>query len=102
MEKYKCREFTRTGNLFLPSKWGREFNIEFGTKVDVEYEPEVIYIRKANPDSTCNKRFVSEKNTVLIPKEIRESANISPDKEYCLYIDERNKQFVVAIQDDAS
>ncbi|WP_113928507.1 AbrB/MazE/SpoVT family DNA-binding domain-containing protein [Bacillus sp. P14.5] len=61
MEKYKCREFTSTGNLFLPSKWGKEFHIEFGTKVDIEYDSEVIYIRKANPNSTCNKRLVSEK-----------------------------------------
>jgi bifunctional DNA-binding transcriptional regulator/antitoxin component of YhaV-PrlF toxin-antitoxin module len=98
MDKYKCKDFTLTGNLTLPVKWSKKFKIFYGTQVDVAYKPEKIFIRKANPNTTHNKRYVSERNTVHIPKEIREIADISPNKEYCLFIDEENKQFIIAIQ----
>jgi hypothetical protein len=57
----------------------------------------MIFIRKENPKSSHNKRFISDNGYIKIPKEIIDIANITSEDEYCLYVDEPNKQMVVKI-----
>jgi len=96
-EIYDCKEFPKTGGITIPAKYREKLGMLPGDVVDVNYENNQICIEKEDPDSLHNKRWVSEKGKVLIPKEILNIAKITKDKEYCLYIDEEKKQVIITI-----
>lgn len=91
----KCKDFPKTGKVYLPKKYRNLFEIELESRVDIYYENNRIYIEKEEPSSLHNKRYVSEEGAVKIPKEILTMENVDPEKEYCLYVDEDNKRFFI-------
>lgn len=99
-EIYKCKELSKTRIVILPSKWRTNFDMMPGSHVDVAFEDHFIYIRKADPFSTHNKRYISIDGGVIIPKEIMDLAQISPHQEYCLYVDQEAHQFVIKVLED--
>ncbi|WP_084544069.1 hypothetical protein [Paenisporosarcina indica] len=97
MEKYTCKDFPVTGILRIPKKFQVILGLQTGRCVDIAYEEKMIFIRRENPKSFHNKRLISEKGYIKIPKEIIDIANITSEDEYCLYLDDLNKQLVVKI-----
>jgi len=97
IEKYKCKDFPTTGLVRIPKKFQVKLGLHTGRRVDIAYEEKIIFIRRENPKSLHNKRLISESGYVKIPKEIIDIANITSEDEYCLYVDEPNKQMVVKI-----
>lgn len=96
-EIYKCKELSRTAVVTIPAKWRTEFEMLPGSHVDVAFEDDTIYIRKAEPFSPHNKRYISIDGGVKIPKEIIQVADISPKQEYCLYVDKEEHQFIIKV-----
>lgn len=97
IEIYTCKDFPATGLLRIPKKFQVLLGLQTGRKVDIAYEEKMIFIRKENPKSSHNKRLISDNGYIKIPKEIIDIANITSEDEYCLYVDEPNKQMVVKI-----
>lgn len=96
----KCKEFPKTGKIYLPKKYRTLFETDLESRVDIYYEKNRIYIEKEEPSSIYNKRYVSQEGAVKIPKEIMDTANITPEREYCLYVDEDNNRFVITLMQD--
>ncbi|KON88419.1 hypothetical protein AF332_17460 [Sporosarcina globispora] len=92
---YKCRNFNKTGKILLPSKWRGQFGLLPGKLAELRFEQNQIIIEKANLESTHNKRLISENGSIHIPKELQLLLDITEEEEYCLYIDEEDKKFVV-------
>ena len=97
IEKYTCKNFPATGVLWIPKKFQVLLGLQTARRVDIAYEEKMIFIRKENPKSSHNKRIISENGYIKIPKEIIDIANITSEDEYCLYVDEPNKQIVITI-----
>ena len=97
IEKYTCKDFPVTGILRVPKKLQVKLGLHIGRSVDIAYEEKMIFIRRENPKSFHNKRVISENGYVKIPKEIINLANITTEDEYCVYVDEPNKQMVIKI-----
>ncbi|GLB60701.1 hypothetical protein [Cytobacillus sp. NCCP-133] len=92
---YKCKTFNKTGKILLPGKWRVQFGLFPGRLADLRFDQDQIIIKKANLESTHNKRLVSENGSIHIPKELQLLLNITEEEEYCLFIDEENKCFVL-------
>lgn len=97
IEKYTCKDFPVTGVVRIPKKFQEKLGLYSGRSVDIAYEEKMIFIRKKDSKSLHNKRVISENGDIKIPKEIITIANITTEDEYCLYVDEPNKQMVVKI-----
>lgn len=97
IEKYTCKDFPATGILRIPKNIQALLGLKASRRVDIVYEEKTIFIRRENPKSFHNKRVISEKGYIKIPQEIIDIANITSEDEYCLYVDEPNKQMVVKI-----
>jgi len=98
IEKYTYKDFPATGILRIPKNIQVELGFHRIRNIEIAYEEKVIFIRKENPKSSHNKRLISENGYIKIPKEIIDIANITSEDQYCLYVDESNKQMVVKIQ----
>lgn len=94
---YKCKNFNKTGKILLPSKWRNQFGLLPGRLADLRFDQNQIVIKKANLDSTHNKRLISENGSIHIPKELQSLLDISKEEEYCLFIDKENKCFVLRL-----
>ncbi|WP_282171316.1 hypothetical protein [Cytobacillus firmus] len=95
---YKCKNFNKTGKILLPSKWRSQFGLLPGKLADLRFDHDnhdQIIIEKANLESTHNKRLISENGSIHIPKELQQLLDITEEEEYCLYIDEEDKNFVL-------
>lgn len=98
MEKCTYKEFPATGILRISKNILVELGFHRVRKIEISYEEKEIFIRKENPKSSHNKRLISENGYIKIPKEIIDIANITSEDQYCLYVDESNKQMVVKIK----
>ncbi|MDM5225539.1 hypothetical protein QUF73_04890 [Cytobacillus sp. NJ13] len=94
---YKCKNFNKTGKILLPSKWRSQFGLLPGKLADLRFDQDQIIIEKANLDSTHNKRLISENGSIHIPKELQHLLDITEEEEYCLFIDEEDKSFVLKV-----
>ncbi|MCS0673962.1 hypothetical protein [Cytobacillus firmus] len=92
---YKCKNFNKTGKILLPSKWRSQFGLMPGKLADLRYDQDQIIIEKADLESTHNKRLISENGSIHIPKELQLLLDITGEEEYCLFIDEEDKSFVL-------
>lgn len=92
---YKCKNFNKTGKILLPSKWRSQFGLLPGKLADLRFDQDKIIIEKADLESTHNKRLVSENGSIHIPKELQLILDITEEEEYCLFIDEEDKSFVL-------
>ena len=92
---YKCKNFNKTGKILLPSKWRSQFGLLPGKLADLRYDQDQIIIEKADLESTHNKRLISENGSIHIPKELQLLLDITEEEEYCLFIDEEDKSFVL-------
>ncbi|MGA5688615.1 hypothetical protein [Cytobacillus pseudoceanisediminis] len=92
---YKCKNFNKTGKILLPSKWRSQFGLMPGKMADLRYDQDQIIIEKADLESTHNKRLISENGSIHIPKELQLLLDITEEEEYCLFIDEEDKSFVL-------
>lgn len=92
---YKCKNFNKTGKILLPSKWRSQFGLLPGKLADLRFDQDKIIIEKADLESTHNKRLVSENGSIHIPKELQLILDIAEEEEYCLFIDEEDKSFVL-------
>ncbi|MEH6988624.1 hypothetical protein [Cytobacillus firmus] len=97
MTMYKCKNFNKTGKILLPSKWRSQFGLLPGKLADLRFDHDQIIIERANLESTHNKRLISENGSIHIPKELQQLLDITEEEEYCLYIDEEDKNFVLKI-----
>ncbi|RBP96422.1 hypothetical protein DFO70_101229 [Cytobacillus firmus] len=94
---YKCKNFNKTGKILLPGKWRSQFGLLPGKLADLRFDHDQIIIEKADLESTHNKRLVSENGSIHIPKELQLLLDITEKEEYCLFIDEEDKSFVLKI-----
>lgn len=92
---YKCKNFNKTGKILLPSKWRSQFGLMPGKLADLRFDQDQIIIEKADLESTHNKRLISENGSIHIPKELQLLLDITEEEEYCLFIDEEDKSFVL-------
>ncbi|MCS0789458.1 hypothetical protein NX021_14995 [Cytobacillus firmus] len=92
---YKCKNFNKTGKILLPSKWRSQFGLMPGKLADLRYDQDQIIIEKADLESTHNKRLISDNGSIHIPKELQLLLDITEEEEYCLFIDEEDKSFVL-------
>ncbi|MBN8201296.1 MULTISPECIES: hypothetical protein [Bacillaceae] len=92
---YKCKNFNKTGKILLPSKWRCQFGLLPGKLADLRFDQDQIIIEKADYKSTHNKRLISENGSIHIPKELQLLLDITEEEEYCLFIDEEDKSFVL-------
>ncbi|SEA54706.1 hypothetical protein SAMN05421743_105243 [Thalassobacillus cyri] len=97
LEKYRSRQLPKHPVIYMPVKWCRVFGINIGEEVDITCDKRNIFIERANPDSIYNKRYVTEKNAINIPKEIKEELGIEPYQLYSLYIDKKNERFIISL-----
>ncbi len=88
--------------ITLPQKWRQRFGLIPGKLAELVYRNRCIYIKQAEKDSTNNKRYISEKGTVHIPKELREEMGISHQSPYYLHVNEDQHCFVVTCEDQKS
>ncbi|MGE6489761.1 hypothetical protein [Paenisporosarcina sp. NPDC076898] len=98
IKKYTYKDFPATGILRIPKKIQIELGFHLIRKIEIAYEEKVIFIRRENTKSSHNKRLISENGYVKIPKEIIDIANITSDDQYCLCVDELNKQMLIKIK----
>ncbi|WP_080845929.1 hypothetical protein [Cytobacillus gottheilii] len=96
---YKCKNFSKTGKIQLPSKWRKEFGLLPGKVAELSYVKKQVIIQKARSNTTNNKRIISESGAVYIPKELQLLLNVDYEHEYCLFIDEINEAFILRIID---
>ncbi|MFD1021019.1 AbrB/MazE/SpoVT family DNA-binding domain-containing protein [Thalassobacillus hwangdonensis] len=96
-EVYRCKQLPKTGMVYIPIKWCREFGLESGDQVDIYHDGTDIFIEKASEASLHNKRYISAANSVNIPVEIRNYAGITSKQDYCLYVDETNERFIISL-----
>ncbi|EWG10162.1 hypothetical protein [Cytobacillus firmus] len=92
---YKCKNFNKTRKILLPSKWRSQFGLLPGKLADLRFDDDQIIIERANLESTHNKRLISENGSIHIPKELQQLLDITEEEEYCLFIDEEDKRFVL-------
>ncbi|SFA70190.1 MULTISPECIES: AbrB/MazE/SpoVT family DNA-binding domain-containing protein [unclassified Bacillus (in: firmicutes)] len=95
MEQYKCKELNKSGIVILPKKWRDRFALKPGNLVDLEYDNSAIVIKKHMHETKNNSRVINEEGSVLLPMELRNLMGLTPQDEFCLYIDEDNERFIV-------
>jgi AbrB family looped-hinge helix DNA binding protein len=96
---YENKTFSNSGMITLPKKWRQRFGLIPGRMAELIYQNESIYIKPALKHSTNNKRYISEKGTVHIPKELREEMGITPQDPYNLHINEELNCFIITCKD---
>jgi bifunctional DNA-binding transcriptional regulator/antitoxin component of YhaV-PrlF toxin-antitoxin module len=96
---YKCKNFSKTGKVQLPSKWRKEFGLLPGKLAELTYIKKQVIIQKAQINTLNNKRIITENGAIFIPKELQLLLNVDSENEYCLFIDEMNEAFILKILD---
>jgi bifunctional DNA-binding transcriptional regulator/antitoxin component of YhaV-PrlF toxin-antitoxin module len=96
---YERKIFSSSGMITLPKKWRQRFGLIPGRMAELIYLNNSIYIKTARNDSTNNKRYISEKGTVHIPKELRSEMGITPQDSYNLHISEEHNCFIITCKD---
>ncbi len=95
IKNYNYKKFPTSGILRIPKTFLIELGFHIGRRVDITYQENVIFIRRANTQSSHNKRLISRNGYIKIPKEIIDIAKITLQDQYCLFIDIPNQQLVV-------
>ncbi|MBM7587848.1 bifunctional DNA-binding transcriptional regulator/antitoxin component of YhaV-PrlF toxin-antitoxin module [Bacillus pakistanensis] len=98
LKKYQCKDVSKTGNITLPNKYRQNFGLYPGNQVEFLLNNNSIIIKQADEFSLHNKRYISQKGAVHIPKELRQLTGIHPPNKYCLYIDEVEKRFILELE----
>ncbi|MGD6845945.1 AbrB/MazE/SpoVT family DNA-binding domain-containing protein [Rossellomorea aquimaris] len=93
---YGSKTFSKSGTITLPHKWREQFGLIPGRLAELIYQNNCIYIKRAVKDSTHNKRYVSEKGTVHIPKELREEMGMTHQSPYYLIVNETENCFMIS------
>ncbi|KAB2329834.1 hypothetical protein [Bacillus mesophilum] len=96
---YKCKNFSKTGKIQLPSKWRKEFGLLPGKLAELTYAKKQVVIQKARSGTTNNKRIITEGGAIYIPKELQLLLNVDCEHEYCLFIDAINETFILRVLD---
>ncbi|MCP3738350.1 AbrB/MazE/SpoVT family DNA-binding domain-containing protein [Rossellomorea sp. BNER] len=102
LKKYHCKNVSKSGNVTLPNQYRQNFGLHPGDQVEFLLKNHSIIIKHAEESSLHNKRYISQKGAVHIPKELRELVGIHPPNEYCLFIDEENKRFILILERELS
>lgn len=92
---YGSKPFSKSGTITLPHKWRQRFGLLPGRLAELVYQNNCLYIKQALKDSTNNKRYISEKGTVHIPKELREEMGMTHQSSYYLHVNEKEKCFMI-------
>jgi AbrB family looped-hinge helix DNA binding protein len=92
---YENKTFSNSGMITLPKQWRQRFGLIPGRMAELIYQNDSIYIKPARKLTTNNKRYVSEKGTVHIPKELRDEMGITPQDSYTLHINEEQHCFIL-------
>ncbi|NQD66554.1 AbrB/MazE/SpoVT family DNA-binding domain-containing protein [Bacillus haikouensis] len=96
---YENKIFSNSGMITLPKMWRQRFGLIPGKMAELIYQNNSIYIKSARNDSTNNQRYISEKGTVHIPKELRNEMGITPQDSYILHINEEHNCFIITCKD---
>jgi bifunctional DNA-binding transcriptional regulator/antitoxin component of YhaV-PrlF toxin-antitoxin module len=96
---YENKTFSNSGMITLPKKWRQQFGLIPGRMAELIYQNHSIYIKPARNDSTNNKRYISEKGTVHIPKELRDEMGLTPQDSYNLHINVEHNCFIITYKD---
>ncbi|WP_262481605.1 AbrB/MazE/SpoVT family DNA-binding domain-containing protein [Bacillus sp. CH30_1T] len=94
--EYGSKTFSKSGTITLPHKWRERFGLVPGKLAELVYQNNCIYIKRAVKESTNNKRYVSEKGTVHIPKELREEMGMTHQSSYYLIVNETENYFMIS------
>jgi bifunctional DNA-binding transcriptional regulator/antitoxin component of YhaV-PrlF toxin-antitoxin module len=94
--EYGSKIFSKSGTITLPHKWREQFGLVPGKLAELVYQNNCIYIKRAVKESTHNKRYVSEKGTVHIPKELREEMGMTHQSSYYLIVNETENYFMIS------
>ena len=92
---YGSKPFSKSGTITLPHKWREKFGLLPGKLAELVYQNNCLYIKQATRDSTHNKRYISEKGTIHIPKELREEMGMTYPSSYCLHVNEKDNCFMI-------
>jgi bifunctional DNA-binding transcriptional regulator/antitoxin component of YhaV-PrlF toxin-antitoxin module len=92
---YENKTFSNSGMITLPKQWRLRFGLIPGRLAELIYQNDSIYIKPAGKNTTNNKRYISEKGTVHIPKELRDEMGITPQVSYTLHINEEQQCFIL-------
>ncbi len=95
---YENKTFSNSGMITLPKQWRQRFGLIPGRLAELIYQNDSIYIKPARKHTTNNKRYVSEKGTVHIPKELRDAMGITPQDPYTLHINEEQRCFILTCE----
>ncbi|MCA1064207.1 AbrB/MazE/SpoVT family DNA-binding domain-containing protein [Rossellomorea sp. AcN35-11] len=93
---YGSKTFSKSGSITLPHQWRHRFGLIPGNLAELVYQNNCIYIKRAVKNSTHNQRYISEKGTVHIPKELREEMGMTPQSNYYLIVNESENCFMIA------
>jgi hypothetical protein len=69
-----------------------------GKLAELVYQNHCLYIKQALRDSTHNQRYISEKGTVHIPKEIRDEMGMIYPSTYSLHVNEKENCFMITLE----
>ncbi|GGC75198.1 hypothetical protein GCM10007216_02250 [Thalassobacillus devorans] len=97
LEKIRSKQLPKRPVVYMPVRLCEELEICVGEKVDITYDNQQIYIEKACPGTTHNKRYVTDTNSINIPKEIVRELGIEPYQPYSLFIDKQNNRFIISL-----
>jgi bifunctional DNA-binding transcriptional regulator/antitoxin component of YhaV-PrlF toxin-antitoxin module len=96
---YGSKTFSKSGSITLPHKWRQQFGLVPGKLAELVYQNNCIYIKRAFKNSTHNKRYISEKGTVHIPKELREEMGMTHQSSYYLIVNETENCFMITLEE---
>ncbi|WP_085507013.1 hypothetical protein [Thalassobacillus devorans] len=99
LEKIRSKQLPKRPVVYMPVRLCEELGICVGERVDITYDNQQIYIEKACSETTHNKRYVTETNSINIPKEIVRELGIEPYHPYSLFIDNENDRFIISLED---
>ncbi|WP_085507046.1 hypothetical protein [Thalassobacillus devorans] len=95
--KIRSKPLPKHPVVYMPASLCKELEIDVGEQVDITYESQHIYIEKACPDTTHNKRYITETNSINIPKEIVKELEIKPYQPYSLFLDQENNRCIISM-----
>jgi bifunctional DNA-binding transcriptional regulator/antitoxin component of YhaV-PrlF toxin-antitoxin module len=95
---YGSKPFSKNGTITLPRKWRQKFGLLPGKLAELVYQNHCLYIKQALKDSTHNQRYISEKGTVHIPKELRDEMGMTYPSTYSLHVNEKENCFMITLE----
>ncbi|MFD1038923.1 AbrB/MazE/SpoVT family DNA-binding domain-containing protein [Virgibacillus byunsanensis] len=90
----KTKTIGNNGMINLPKKWVAEFGFHLGELVEIRIQNREIWISHYQEETTENVRYITARQNVSIPSEIRNLLNLDKGNKLKLYVEPNEKSFV--------